>query len=64
MSVQTEPDWEALGLKPVPEWCEQRWCFRPVETWCVLCEKFLCLAHDELAPRRMHDCVRGRAEDE
>ena len=64
MSVQTEPDWEAMGLDPVPEQCQQWACSRPVETWCPLCRAYLCAIHDELYPRRRHDCLRGPAEDE
>jgi len=40
----------------VPEVCEQPRCQRSVETWCPLCERFLCAAHDPV-PR--HDCLRG-----
>jgi hypothetical protein len=46
-----------------PEYCQQFACNQPVQTWCPLCRAFFCDMHDELYPRRMHDCLRGRAED-
>jgi hypothetical protein len=46
----------------VPEQCQQFGCREPVETWCPLCRAFFCAEHDELYPRRMHDCLRGKAE--
>jgi len=45
-----------------PILCEQFGCDQPVETWCPLCRAFFCARHDELYPRRMHDCLRGKAE--
>jgi len=42
--------------------CQQPGCDAETETWCPLCEKFLCAAHDPLIPRRMHDCLGGPAE--
>ena len=56
-------DWSDPVFPVIPELCEQPGCQRAVETWCSLCERFLCQVHDELYPRRMHDCLRGRAED-
>ena len=50
-------------LERVPERCEHDGCERPVETWCPLCERFYCLAHDELTPRRRHACLGEPAED-
>ena len=46
----------------VPEWCQQFGCRQPVETWCPLCRAYFCAEHDELYPRRRHDCLRGKAE--
>ena len=46
----------------IPEVCEQPGCGEAVETWCSLCERFYCAEHDELYPRRKHDCLKGRAE--
>jgi hypothetical protein len=46
----------------VPEHCQQWACRQPVETWCPLCRAYFCKTHDELYPRRMHDCLRGKAE--
>jgi len=46
----------------VPEYCQQWACRQPVETWCPLCRSYFCKLHDELYPRRMHDCLRGKAE--
>jgi len=46
----------------VPDLCQQFGCREPVQTWCPLCRAFFCAKHDQLTPRRMHDCLRGRAE--
>lgn len=43
--------------------CQQSRCTRDWQTYCPLCERLLCLEHDELTPRRMHDCLRGPATD-
>ena len=51
------------NLDPVPEFCQQWACNRPVETWCPLCRAYLCAIHDELYPRRMHDCLKGKADE-
>ena len=51
------------NLDPVPEFCQQWACNRPVETWCPLCRAYLCAIHDELMPRRMHDCLKGKADE-
>jgi len=48
----------------VPERCQQFGCTQAVETWCPLCRSFFCHAHDELYPRRRHDCLRGPADKE
>jgi hypothetical protein len=47
----------------VPEFCQQFGCRKPVETWCPLCRAYFCHAHDELYPRRRHDCLRGKREE-
>jgi hypothetical protein len=62
LKTETEPDWDALGLEPVPEYCQVSGCTQAVETWCPLCSLFLCAEHDELTPQRMHDCVGGPAD--
>jgi len=46
----------------VPEQCQQFGCQAPVATWCPLCRSYFCHAHDSLYPRRMHDCLKGKAE--
>ena len=46
----------------VPEACQQFGCSKPVETWCPLCRAYFCAEHDPLYPRRMHDCLKGKAE--
>jgi len=46
----------------VPEACQQFGCNSPVETWCPLCRAYFCHTHDALYPRRMHDCLKGKAE--
>jgi hypothetical protein len=48
----------------VPEKCQQSDCSERAETWCPLCERFFCLAHDELVPTRCHDCIGGPADAE
>jgi hypothetical protein len=48
----------------VPEKCQQADCHARAETWCPLCAKFFCLTHDELYPRRCHDCLNGPADAE
>jgi hypothetical protein len=58
------------GVHPAPDaapyvdlmWCEQPWCKQVSVTYCPLCEKLLCREHDELTPRRMHDCLTGPAD--
>jgi hypothetical protein len=44
--------------------CQQRGCRDESVTWCPLCEKSLCQRHDELTPRRMHDCMGGPADED
>jgi hypothetical protein len=51
-------------LDRVPELCERPGCPRAAETWCPLCEKFLCVLHDELVPRRMHACLGEPADED
>jgi hypothetical protein len=46
----------------IPETCSHANCQRPVETYCPLCEAFLCAEHDELIPDRRHDCIGGPAD--
>jgi len=48
----------------IPTICEQQGCRLMVQTFCPLCERFFCDLHDELYPRRMHDCLRGKADEE
>jgi hypothetical protein len=49
-------------VKILPETCERPDCQKAVETFCPLCEKFLCAEHDELVPVRRHACL-GRPAD-
>lgn len=42
--------------------CQQRACLAEYVTWCPLCAKLLCQRHDELTPRRKHDCLAGPAD--
>ena len=49
------------GDAVIPDHCEQGDCTAPVQQWCPLCERFLCLAHDPLVPERHHDCLGGPA---
>lgn len=46
----------------IPDRCQQFGCREPAETWCPLCRAYLCIEHDALYPRRMHDCLKGKAE--
>ena len=48
----------------IPELCQQFGCNEPVETSCPLCRGVFCHEHDELYPRRRHDCLRGKADRE
>ena len=48
----------------LPDHCQQFGCGRPAETWCPLCRSYFCHFHDELYPRRRHDCLRGTADDD
>lgn len=43
--------------------CQRDDCAREAVTWCPLCEKLLCRVHDELTPRRMHDCLGAPADE-
>jgi hypothetical protein len=47
----------------LPELCQQFGCSQTAETWCPLCRAMFCQKHDELYPRRLHDCLRGLADD-
>jgi hypothetical protein len=42
--------------------CETKGCKEQATTWCPLCQMLLCAEHDELTPRRMHDCLVGPAD--
>ena len=42
----------------LPETCEQPGCTAAIETWCPLCERCLCHAHD---PVLEHACLRELA---
>jgi hypothetical protein len=42
--------------------CQQFGCREEAVTWCPLCRSMFCQRHDELYPRRMHDCLRGPAD--
>jgi hypothetical protein len=50
-------------MKAMPEQCQQSDCGERVETYCPLCERFFCKAHDELYPARCHDCLNGPADE-
>ena len=60
----TDPSWSWLGVTDdrVPERCQQFGCQQPVDTWCPLCRAYFCHEHDALYPRRMHDCLKGKAD--
>jgi predicted nucleic acid binding AN1-type Zn finger protein len=67
MSTSLTTDWvdEVIaGWKPddVPDRCQQFGCKRSAATWCPLCRAYFCHEHDELYPRRKHDCLRGKAD--
>jgi hypothetical protein len=55
---QPEHDGRALGEMM----CVQADCDQEAQTWCPLCDKLLCLKHDELTPARCHDCIGGPAD--
>jgi len=63
MNETTSPEIEWM-LDEVPVLCQARGCERVPETWCPLCTQFLCAEHDELTPRRRHDCLGEPADDE
>jgi hypothetical protein len=54
---------EAVKIRLSVMMCEQGRCRHEAVTWCPLCEKLLCAEHDELTPRRMHDCLGSTAAD-
>jgi len=56
---QPEHDGRAIGEMM----CVQAECDQPAQTWCPLCEKLLCLKHDELVPARCHDCIGGPVDE-
>jgi len=59
-AVSSPPD---EGVFPtIPERCQRPGCVAPVETFCPLCEKYLCTYHDELRIERRHDCLGGKAD--
>ncbi|HYW87226.1 MAG TPA: hypothetical protein VFB50_05625 [Chloroflexota bacterium] len=61
--IPIDTSWSMYAdLDDVPEFCQQFGCHDRVATWCPLCRAFFCARHDELYPRRMHDCLRGKAE--
>jgi hypothetical protein len=45
----------------IPDRCQQPDCDKPVETWCPLCDQFLCKEHDALVPERRHQCLGDRS---
>jgi hypothetical protein len=51
------PALDTLPRETIPDECEVRGCSRLVQTWCPLCDTFLCLFHDELMARRGHECL-------
>jgi len=59
-SMRSEPDAETIPV--ITDVCDVRDCKRPVETWCPLCQQFLCAEHDELVPVRRHDCLGRKAD--
>lgn len=68
--MTTLPRFETRLEQPIPDGraegdmsCERKACQQQAATWCPLCEKLLCQEHDELTPRRMHDCLAGPADD-
>lgn len=63
MTTDWVDDVMAGWIEDVPEWCQQFGCRQPVQTWCPLCRSYFCAEHDELYPRRRHDCLRGKAEE-
>lgn len=44
--------------RDMPDVCDARGCWAPVQTWCPLCKQFLCMPHDA-----RHACL-GDEEDE
>lgn len=46
----------------IPPVCDRPECQKPPETWCPLCEQFLCAEHDELVPVRRHECLGRKAD--
>lgn len=40
--------------RETPEFCDARACWAKVETWCPLCQQFLCVPHDS-----RHECLGG-----
>lgn len=61
--------WEKGFEQPIPDGrfehamdCERDGCDADAVTWCPLCQKVFCQRHDELTPRRMHDCLAGPAD--
>jgi hypothetical protein len=42
--------------------CQQSRCQQDWATYCPLCLRLLCREHDELYPRRRHDCLKGPAD--
>jgi len=46
-----------LLTPPIPDVCQVDECEQSVETWCPLCDTFLCRKHDELVAYRGHPCL-------
>ena len=53
-----------VKMDELPDRCQQFGCRLEAVTWCPLCRAYFCAEHDSLYPRRMHDCLRGKAEAE
>lgn len=45
--------------RDMPEHCDAPRCWAKAETWCPLCEQFLCVPHDA-----RHPCLGGRDEED
>ena len=48
--------------RDMPEFCEVWGCWTRAQTWCPLCEKFLCDAHD--ARGALHGCLGYQDDDD
>ena len=45
--------------RDLPEVCDAPACWAKVETWCPLCEQFLCAPHDS-----RHACLGDQDDDD